>query len=66
MVANLDLENLTSSMQAMDDRFNKAEFNEKAKFGLLRNFSMKVKERSVFKIYRSLNTDEKLKGVIRD
>lgn len=43
IVATIDPFNLASSMQYMDPLFTRAEFNEKAKFGLLRNYVMRVK-----------------------
>ena len=50
----------------MDKLFHKAEFNEKARFGLLRNNVMRVAELSMFSIYHSPSTYEGLKKVIRD
>lgn len=66
MVFTFDPENLTSSIQAMQSLFSKTKFNERAKFGLLRNSAMKVKELSVFTIYRSPKTYGDRKTVIRD
>lgn len=50
----------------MEGPLKKAEFNEKDKFGLLRNSAMGVKELFSFVIYRSPFNYEDLKIVIKD
>lgn len=58
MSATLDSRKLTNSMNAMDVLFKKAEFNEKAKFGLLRTTVMRVSELCSSTMYHSLSSYE--------
>lgn len=66
MVSTFDPSHLVSSMKAMDNLFDNADFNDKAKFGLLRNSVMKVPELSSFAIYRSPSSYDEVQKVIKD
>lgn len=66
MVASSDPGNLTASMQSMAAYYRKAEFNEKSKYVLLNQWAVKVKEWSVFIIYRTPKAYQELMEVIKD
>lgn len=66
MYATLDSRNLTNSLSAMNVLVMKAEFNEKAKFGISRTNVMSVLESCRFAKYRYLSSYKELKKFVRD
>ena len=61
-----DEQNLEASLVGMERTFNKANFNDKTRFGLLRNVVMGHLDLAQFSMYRSPNSYSELKKAVTD
>ena len=66
MAAKLKNEDLLGSLREMDRLYEKANFNEEAKFGLLRSAVMEHLDLAQFAIYRGSTSFRDLKKSIKD
>ena len=66
MDASLSAEDLAKTVNMADELYNKAGFNDEAKFGMLRSAVMRIPDLAAFAVYRSAKDYEELKTVIRD
>ena len=64
--SSLDPDDLLSSMRDLDRLYDRAGFNDAAKFGVLRNCVIAIPELAQFAAYRGVRTYEDLKTAIHD